>query len=718
MDIFISPADRELLLSEFNTLFVKAITPSLIIKGNIACGPNHLALWRQVLDKVYPTPSYWTHPHTNILEHKDSTQPIIAQNVIEYWKSIQLNHPEPESFKKIIFDEHYDDFQQQILTPVLQRVNQATGNNHLIYRVYSMYTFPSSESLSTNVHYDVHTPLHIPYAMLYLTEHSDDSGSTSVYSFHDSEYISSKHGYISSPVQYRAQNLLEASNVFEDHSILDIKPLFDFLEAGSLITFYPSRQLHKGNFPSIATRQVLHFSFLPIPQNLTFDDALRLSRQCISAVDADDSSAPKLVLPNLSASNNNISSDSNIESSVFLFDGTIQCTTHALYLISLVHSSIPNLSNGFLESLVGTLYLEFYKRLGAHYASQDMLTHLSELENYMVSLNQESTRYTLKPPKYTFWPNPEHPKYPQNIHEVKPYYQKSPLFDLLTPIASAGSCFAIEISDRLQKQSYNYIITEHPADPNLCGVYIDGHDYTSASPIYRFSASYGIHFNTGSLVYMANRAFGLKSYKRILTKMSGQYFAGQDYMLCDPYRENVYFRSVADYDVDYPLHTLALKKLLEQSSVFIFTLGLNECWQMRDDLSTISRNPRDGSLMSLLKYKTFTVEENTLNILHFIDTVTLHNPNISFIFSLSPVAFLASGSSNSHVVEANTLSKSVLRVAAQNVCDMRPNAYYFPSYEYVKECMIDPWKPDGRHVKPDTADNVVALFKEMYAINS
>ena len=96
------------------------------------------------------------------------------------------------------------------------------------------------------------------------------------------------------------------------------------------------------------------------------------------------------------------------------------------------------------------------------------------------------------------------------------------------------------------------------------------------------------------------------------------------------------------------------------------------------DGSVFSRSPRNAELMSLVRPKVLTVQENVDNIQSFFDIIRKHNPNLKLIISVSPIPFIATvRSKDCHVIEANTHSKAVLRVAAEEI--VRTNDMYFIS---------------------------------------
>ena len=93
----------------------------------------------------------------------------------------------------------------------------------------------------------------------------------------------------------------------------------------------------------------------------------------------------------------------------------------------------------------------------------------------------------------------------------------------------------------------------------------------------------------------------------------------------------------------------------------------------------------------------------------------MHNPNFKLILTVSPIPFLATGLvETNHVIEANTHSKSVLRVAAQELVDKYEDIFYLPSYEMVMHTLPDPWEADLRHVKREAVDQIVDVFFEIF----
>ena len=174
------------------------------------------------------------------------------------------------------------------------------------------------------------------------------------------------------------------------------------------------------------------------------------------------------------------------------------------------------------------------------------------------------------------------------------------------------------------------------------------------------------------------------------------------------------FRSVADYEENYQAHVAAARSAFEQMDVFILTLGLNEVWSFAADGSVFSRSPWRAA-PTLIRRNILTVEENVEDLLKMADILRRFNPKVKIICTVSPVPLHATfRADDHHVVAANTHSKAVLRVAAEEFVRRCGETYYFPSYEIVTVSTENPWAPDQRHVSRSAVDKVMSAFINMY----
>jgi hypothetical protein len=299
-------------------------------------------------------------------------------------------------------------------------------------------------------------------------------------------------------------------------------------------------------------------------------------------------------------------------------------------------------------------------------------------------------------PRALFWPNPTHPVHPGSVYDQLPVVRCHPFLTRQTPIGSAGSCFAKEIAYRLQADGYNYVITEYHR--------------STVNGLSCSCARWGAIFNTPSFRQLVERAFGLRSLPKILWTRR----EGERTVYLDPFREDVVFESVAEFENTYDAHLRAAREALQRTEVFVFTLGMNEVWRLRSDGAVFSRAPW-GIMPDLVEKRVMTVEENVHELQRTLDVFRAHNPRVKIILSVSPVPLHATfRGADTHILVANCHSKSVLRVAAEEFVARNRDVYYFPSYETVMYCTPNPWETDQRHVSPEAVDRVMTLFRKMF----
>jgi hypothetical protein len=126
--------------------------------------------------------------------------------------------------------------------------------------------------------------------------------------------------------------------------------------------------------------------------------------------------------------------------------------------------------------------------------------------------------------------------------------------------------------------------------------------------------------------------------------------------------------------------------MFESLDVFVFTLGLTECWRSKEDGAVFPVCPGvEGGVFDPQKYEFYnqTVEDVTADLSAFRDGLSAVNPSAQIILTVSPVPLVATAEPGAHVLSATTYSKSVLRVAAEMMRRTSDNVHYFPSFEIV-----------------------------------
>ncbi|WP_200863684.1 GSCFA domain-containing protein [Asticcacaulis sp. AC460] len=271
-------------------------------------------------------------------------------------------------------------------------------------------------------------------------------------------------------------------------------------------------------------------------------------------------------------------------------------------------------------------------------------------------------------------------------------------------VATAGSCFAQHVARKLRDMGFNYLNTEpEPAfafsGPENFGVY---------------SARYGNLYTVRQLLQLFRRAYGLftpedKAWKRA----DGRYV--------DPFRPYIHeagFASPQEVEAERESHLAAVRQLFEDCDVFVFTLGLTEGWEAVNDGAVFPLAPgvvgadvaADG-----YRFHNFTVTEMEADLNEFLKRLHRINPACRVLLTVSPVALIATYE-DSHVLTANTLSKSALRVVAGQVSGAFDFVDYFPSYEMIlgPQAGAAFLAPDLREVTPEGVAHAMSVFAAHY----
>jgi hypothetical protein len=307
-------------------------------------------------------------------------------------------------------------------------------------------------------------------------------------------------------------------------------------------------------------------------------------------------------------------------------------------------------------------------------------------------------------PDYQFWRKELGIKYPDKFDPVTNH---SFVISHHDSIVTAGSCFAQHVGRYLLSSGFNILIAEK------------AHDIVPAeiAKLYNyglFSARYGNIYTALQLKQLIQRAFGeFNPIEKCWIASNGSFV--------DPFRPQIQpggFVSEAELLADLSVHLDAVKKAFTSMDVFIFTLGLTEAWLDQRDGAVFPLAPGvAGGLWDEKKYKFVNLElDQTVSDLQWsIDYLRNINPNIRIVLTVSPVPLNATAV-NRHVFVSTTYSKSVLRVAAQIICDNYSMCDYFPSYEIITSPFVRAqyYAEDCREVIEDGVRHVMNLFLTHY----
>ena len=288
--------------------------------------------------------------------------------------------------------------------------------------------------------------------------------------------------------------------------------------------------------------------------------------------------------------------------------------------------------------------------------------------------------------------------------EVDPVGAFSLRIDSKTKVATAGSCFAQHIARHLSTSGFNYYVAEagHPILPLKIR---EKHNYGL------FSARYGNIYTARQLWQLFRRAYG-----EFLPEEDAWIEA--DDSVKDPFRPTTQpggFVSVAEMHADRRQHLAAVREMFETLDVFVFTLGLTECWLSRADGAVFPVCPGvEGGVFDAKKYAFYnqSVEDVVADLSAFADRLWAINEGSQVILTVSPVPLMATAEPDAHVLAATTYSKAVLRVAAEILCKRYKHVHYFPSYEIITGSFNRGryYSDDLRNVTEDGVAHVMRLF--------
>ena len=166
---------------------------------------------------------------------------------------------------------------------------------------------------------------------------------------------------------------------------------------------------------------------------------------------------------------------------------------------------------------------------------------------------------------------------------------------------------------------------------------------------------------------------------------------------------------------DRKQHLAAVRRMFEELEVFIFTLGLTECWRSREDGAVFPLCPGvEGGTFDPARHEFYnqTVSDVVDDLSAFSEALSTINPRVKVVLTVSPVPLIATAEPDAHVLSATTYSKSVLRVAAETVRQRFENVEYFPSYEIITGAFNRGayYAADLRNVVQEGVSHVMRLF--------
>ncbi|MDB5069328.1 MAG: hypothetical protein JWM87_439 [Candidatus Eremiobacteraeota bacterium] len=270
-------------------------------------------------------------------------------------------------------------------------------------------------------------------------------------------------------------------------------------------------------------------------------------------------------------------------------------------------------------------------------------------------------------------------------------------------IATAGSCFAQNMSRVLASHGYRYFVAEPAPD----GVSADA---ARAAGYGVFSTRSGNVYTARQLLQLFERAYGTFAPREDVWLRPDGRFA-------DPFRPHVEpdgFATAADVRADRERHLAAVRAMFEGLDVLIFTLGLTEAWRSKEDGAVFPLAPGvvagriDASRHEFVNFTTADVRDDLDAFLHRLLRV---NANAKVVLTVSPQPPVATYEPR-HVLVSATYTKAALRAAADEIERTHPEVWYFPGYELVAGTYNRGayYERDLRTVTPAGIEHVMRLF--------
>lgn len=259
---------------------------------------------------------------------------------------------------------------------------------------------------------------------------------------------------------------------------------------------------------------------------------------------------------------------------------------------------------------------------------------------------------------------------------------------------TVGSCFARRLEQALDRRGIAV-----PAFTHMLG-------RREIFPTLQYINKY----NSYAILYEIEYALGIKEnpYETIFGSDTTGYTCGQSVHL-----------NKEDYSAVENRRSIILEcfRQLIDADVLVFTLGMTEAWY--DSLSERYLNTFSPTIMKneadRYSFRNISLEENINNLHRIYGYIKEFNKRDFKIFvTVSPVP-LHSTFTRRDILVANSLSKSVLRVAADMFSESYDNVYYFPSYELA---MCSPrekmFENDLRHISEHGAKYIIDSFLKAY----
>lgn len=241
-------------------------------------------------------------------------------------------------------------------------------------------------------------------------------------------------------------------------------------------------------------------------------------------------------------------------------------------------------------------------------------------------------------------------------------------------VVTAGSCFAQHLARALQGAGFDYLVTE--AGEALSAEARARRQYGL------FSARFGNIYTVAHLRQLLEEAFGMRQAPQVAVPRASD---GRLVDLLRPSVEPDGFDSAEAVHEARQIMLEAVRRMVTEGDVFVFTMGLTEGWRSRVDGTVFPVAPGviGGAFdPKIHEFVNYTAAEVQADLDAALEIIWSHRPQMRVVLTVSPVPLIATYEAQ-HVLVSTTYSKSVLRVVAEDTQRKDGRVLYFPSYEVV-----------------------------------
>jgi len=144
---------------------------------------------------------------------------------------------------------------------------------------------------------------------------------------------------------------------------------------------------------------------------------------------------------------------------------------------------------------------------------------------------------------------------------------------------------------------------------------------------------------------------------------------------------------------------------------------LTECWFDTTYQCYLNKTPSKKLVKSnpeRFQFHRMDVDDVFPRMSAAIELINNHSPK-NIILTVSPIPLEVTFTSDNSIM-ANSYSKSVLRIVAEQLKNKFSNVEYFPSYEIAISGGLSMYKEDNIHVSQELVNNITGHMLDNYCI--